>query len=111
MLVYATAKVRCLLITVRADDGGKTPSAEGVVANAGGSDTTATVARRCGPTARAASAPNATGSLRRPSRRHAGPFAFTEVSATQESSKLLMFGVLLGDIKPRGDGMKFLGRP
>lgn len=39
MLVYATAKVRCLLITVRADDGGKTSSAEGVVANAGGSDT------------------------------------------------------------------------
>ena len=51
MLVYATAKVRCLLITVRADDGGKTPSAEGVVAYAGGSDTTATVAWRCGPTA------------------------------------------------------------
>lgn len=102
MLVYATAKVRCLLITVRADDGGKTPSAEGVVANAGGSATTATVARRCGPTARAASVPNAAGSLRRPSRRHAGPFAFTEVSATQESSKLLMFEVLLGDIKAPG---------
>ena len=102
MLVYATAKVRCLLITVLADYGGKTPSAEGVVAYAGGSDTTATVAPRCGPTARAASAPDAAGSLRRPSRRHAGSFAFTEVSATQESSKLLMIEVLLGDIKALG---------